>query len=126
MSLLTLIEGFFRCLSSPLSHLPEIEGLTKSRWDVVTPMINDCQTSIDVTITCLKPGARLRYVKKDQFTGEMDSSETWNLEEGIEFAGLMFLAWDQSTSIGVEKGDGSFEIDYSSECGCNQVCILTF
>ena len=72
-------------------------------------------------LTCLQPGARLRFAKKDK-NGNPDSKLSWDLQDGIEHGSFIFWAWDGTEPVGTKLlADGTYSYDFTSECGCNQV-----
>ena len=75
---------------------------------------------ISENIVCLQPGARLRYVKTDE-NGSLNPKLPWRFEEGIEYGGLLFKAWDGSSESAIKLSDGTFSYKVSEECACNQV-----
>ena len=61
-------------------------------------------------LTCLQPGARLRFAKKGE-NGDVDSTLSWDLHDGIEYGAFIFLAWDGSEPIGTkELADGTYSL----------------
>jgi hypothetical protein len=111
----------YKCLSSPLTTPPKIEGLLTTVWD--TKQFN-CETqdqkdeSQDLKITCLHRNTRLRYARKDA-NGRIDSTLEWNIAESINHTHLLFLARDQNS--GKSNNDGSEMIDFSYPNCCNEV-----
>ena len=117
----TTANNNFRCIPSKQQdallnarEFPEIEGLnTRSRWNTysIANRAETCQINEGrrfSNLTCLQPGARLRFVRKDK-NGNLDTKLSWELQDGIEHGSFLFWAWDGSEPEGTMLlADGTY------------------